>query len=343
MAKCIKARPEFARPTIMMLTSANQRGDMERSRSLGLAGYLVKPVSQSDLLEAIIAALRLSHHGQIIRAARPSKIPASKGPSLRVLLVEDNLINQKVATLFLERLGHQVRVAGNGKEALAALETESFDLAFMDVQMPEMDGFEATAAIRAREKVDGGHLPIVAMTAHAMKGDRERCLAGGMDDYLSKPIQEDKIVQAIKTINEPTRAPQKATENPECLEAVFDQAAAMEHLGSDEAFLREIAGIFLVEGSKLMDAIRTGTARKDAQSILRAAHSLKGEAAHLTATSVVNAAHELELLVAEGGLSGLDDALAKLERSFAILSAGLTEFIAESSRAERALEVSNIS
>ena len=343
LAERIKARPEFARPTIMMLTSSNLRGDMERIRSLGLAAYLVKPVHQSDLHEAIVAALRLSHTGQRKPAPAPSQASANKGPSLRVLLVEDKLINQKVATRFLERLGHQVRVAGNGKEALVALETESFDLAFMDVQMPEMDGFEATAAIRAREKVAGGRLPIVAMTAHAMKGDRERCLACGMDDYLSKPIQEDKIVQAIKMISEQARVTQKATEDLERGEPVFDRVAAMEHLGSDETFLAEIAALFLVEGSHLMEVIRTGVACNDAQAILRATHSLKGEAAHLAATSVVEAAHELELLVEEGGLIGQDAAQAKLERSFALLSAGLTELVAESSRAETALEACNIS
>ena len=343
LAERIKARPEFARPTIMMLTSANQRGDMERSRHLGLAAYLVKPVRQSDLLEAIVAALRLSHHARRIPAPTPAKVAVNTGPSLRVLLVEDNVINQKVATRFLERLGHHVRVAGNGKEALVALDAESFDMAFMDVQMPEMDGFEATAAIRAREKVTGCHLPIVAMTAHAMKGDRERCLAAGMDDHLPKPIQEDKLALAIDASVERVRASREATENTQCPETVFDRAAALEHLGSDESFLAEIAGIFLAEGPNLMDAIRSGVARKDAQAVLRAAHSLGGEAGHLTATSLVEAARNLEQLVAQGGPVGLDDALAKLERSFALLSAGLREFVSETTPAEATPEVSNIS
>ncbi len=343
LAEKIKAHPEFARPTIMMLTSANLHGDLERCRSLGLAAYLVKPVRPSDLLEAIVAALRLSHHGQRKPAPAPSQASVNKGPTLRVLLVEDNLINQKVATRFLERLGHQVRVAGNGKEALAAIEVESFDLAFMDVQMPEMDGFEATAAIRAREKTRGGYLPIIAMTAHAMTGDRERCLAAGMDNYLAKPVQEDKIAQAIKAITEQVHGSLQTADNMECFEAGFDRAAAMEQLDCGESFLAEIAAIFLVEGSRLMDAIRTGIACKDAPAILRATHSLIGEAAHLTATSVVETAHKLELLAVERGPIGLDDAVAKLERSFALLSVGLNEFVAESSPAEATPAVSNIS
>ena len=258
-------------------------------------------------------------------------------------MVEDNLINQKVATRFLERLGHQVQVAGNGKDALVPLDVLTLDLGFMDVQMPEMDGFEATAAIRERERVSGGHLPIFAMTAHAMKGDRERCLAAGMDEYLSKPIQENKIMQAIKTITEQVHVSQKAAESTKCADAAFDPAAAMEHLGGDETFLAEIGSLFLVEGSKLMEAIRTGVARNDAQVILRAAHSLKGEAGHLSATSVVEAARQLELLMSDGRLIGLDDAMAKLECSFALLITGLNEFVAESSGAEVALEVSAIS
>jgi CheY-like chemotaxis protein/HPt (histidine-containing phosphotransfer) domain-containing protein len=322
----------------MMLTSANQSGDAKRSRTLGLAAYLVKPVRQSDLLEAIVAALRLSPHGQRKPAPTPARAAGEKGPSLRILLVEDNLINQKVGMRFLERLGHQVRLAGNGMEALAALRLEKFDLAFMDVQMPEMDGFETTEAIRATEKVAGGHLPIIAMTAHAMKGDRERCLAAGMDDYIAKPIQEDKIQEAIKAVSTRASKPQKTVDPNGPNDWVFDREAALEHLGGEEAFLAEVAGLFLEEGPKLMKAIRTSVSNKDVDKLLRATHSLRGEAGHLRAAPVVEAARQLELLVAAGGLIGLEDTLADLERNFAILDAGLTNLVHESCPAEAALE-----
>ena len=179
--------------TIMMLSSAGQRGDAKRCREIGVAAYLTKPVGKDELLGAILTAL----------GARPApEAPASvvtrhslreEGHHLRILLAEDNAINQMLAVRLLEKRGHTVTVVDNGKEALAALRNQLFDLLLMDVQMPEMDGFEATAAIRSLEKLSGNHLPVVAMTAHAMVGDRERCLAAGMDDYLSKPIRPEEL------------------------------------------------------------------------------------------------------------------------------------------------------
>src|SRR5262249_12629684 len=159
-----------------------------RARQLGLAANLMKPVKQSDLLDAIQRALGVSGLGPEEPAAPRPAAPAGRR-GLRVLLAEDNAANQKLASRVLERLGHTCVVGDNGWEALAALEGQPFDLVLMDVQMPEMDGFEATAVLRAREQGTGRHLPVIAMTAHALKGDRERCLAAGMDGYVAKPIQ----------------------------------------------------------------------------------------------------------------------------------------------------------
>jgi len=198
VAEEIQKDPEMAGATVLMLASAGQRSDGARSLALGVAAYLMKPVSQAELLGAVLAALGIAGDG----SDRPVELnePSESRRPLRILLAEDNKVNQIVASRLLEKRGHAVVVVASGKEALAALDAPGsvgFDLILMDVQMPEMDGFEATAAIRAREKSTGGHLPIIAMTAHAMKGDEERCLAGGMDGYVSKPIQIDQLLATM--------------------------------------------------------------------------------------------------------------------------------------------------
>jgi len=197
LAECIKRNPEWRSATIMMLSSAGQRGDAKRCREIGVAAYLTKPVRQSELLDAVLTALRTTQ----IKEASPALVTRHSlretNNRLRILLAEDNAVNRLLAVRLLEKRGHAVTVAGNGKEALAALEKQPFDLVLMDVQMPEMDGFEATAAIRDAEKHSGSHLPVIAMTAHAMVGDRERCLAAGMDDYITKPIRPDELTAVL--------------------------------------------------------------------------------------------------------------------------------------------------
>jgi signal transduction histidine kinase/CheY-like chemotaxis protein len=191
----LRQRPELATATIMMLTSAGHRGDAERCKALGISAYLLKPIRQSELREAIARVLGAKEQqGAIPLITRYSLCDAREPSSvLSVLLVEDNAVNQRLATRMLEKRGHRVVLAGNGREALEALEKRVFDLIFMDVQMPEMDGFQAAAAIREKEAGTGTHLPIVALTAHAMEGDRERCLAAGMDGYLTKPIRPREL------------------------------------------------------------------------------------------------------------------------------------------------------
>jgi two-component system, sensor histidine kinase and response regulator len=201
LAETIKRNPEWGSATIMMLSSAGQRGDARRCRELGIAAYLTKPVRPAELLDAILTALG----SKPIRAASPVLVPhrslRKNGKHLHILLVEDNAVNQKLAARLLEKRGHTVELAGNGKQALAALENRLFDLVFMDVQMPEMDGLEAAAAIRAKEKASGVHLPIFAMTAHAMPGDKERCLQAGMDDYITKPIRVEELDELLKSFS----------------------------------------------------------------------------------------------------------------------------------------------
>jgi signal transduction histidine kinase/DNA-binding response OmpR family regulator len=196
----IRQRPELSTATIMMLTSAGHRGDAVRCQELGVAAYLLKPIRQSELREAIARVLGAKEQKGAIPLVTRYSLQDARDPlsSLRVLLVEDNAVNRILATRLLEKRGHRVVLAANGREALDALENQSYDLVFMDVQMPEMDGIEATLAIREREKTSGNHQPIIALTAHAMKGDRERCLDAGMDGYLSKPIRPQDLEEILE-------------------------------------------------------------------------------------------------------------------------------------------------
>jgi two-component system sensor histidine kinase/response regulator len=202
LVKRIRQDPELAGATIIMLSSVGEQGDGVRCRDLGVKAYLNKPIKQSDLRQAILSAISelpdqksrpVRNAPQLLREARPT---------LRILLAEDNPVNQVLARRLLEKKGHTVVTANNGLEALAFLETESFDVALMDLQMPEMDGFEATHAVRERERTTKKHLPIIALTAHAMKGDEERCLAAGMNGYISKPIRSTELFALLDRVTQ---------------------------------------------------------------------------------------------------------------------------------------------
>jgi len=200
LAEKIKEQPELASATVMMLSSAMPVGAVARCGELGVASLLTKPVAQSDLLDAITLAMQTVPADQ---SSSPADARASIGLSnLRILLAEDNVVNRAVATGILKKQGHALSHAENGREALKAMTNESFDLVFMDVQMPEMDGLDATRRIRELERERGGHTPIVAMTAHAMAGDRERCLEAGMDGYVSKPLKKEDLLDAIRDFAE---------------------------------------------------------------------------------------------------------------------------------------------
>ncbi len=206
LAERIRGEPGLTGSTVMMLTSLGHQADAGRCRALGLASYLVKPVKQSELLRAVLATLGASRPRAAgpVKPAPPLRRPAlALAPSsgrLRVLLAEDNAVNRLVAVRMLEKQGHSVTVACDGRQALEALARERFDLALLDIQMPELDGFEVAAAVRAGEAGTGRRLPLVALTAHAMQGDEERCLAAGMDGYVSKPIQGDRLMQVMADV-----------------------------------------------------------------------------------------------------------------------------------------------
>ncbi len=214
VAEKIASQPELGGATIMMLTSSGQYGDVSRCRDLGVAAYLTKPIKSSDLLDALLRVLKRIP-ATVLTPPPPSQASQPAARSVRILLAEDNPVNQQVAVGLLTRRGHTVTIAENGRKALDLFETEPFDLILMDVQMPEMSGLEATAAIRLRERATGApRMRIIAMTAHAMSGDRDRCFAAGMDGYLSKPVNQ-KMLFAVVEQDSPgiPRSPAGATES----------------------------------------------------------------------------------------------------------------------------------
>jgi PAS domain S-box-containing protein len=312
LAGRIKEHPDFSDATLLMLSSAE--GSVTRARELSIAACLIKPVKQSELLDAIRTALGSSRlpEGAAARAPMPAE---PDRPPLRVLLAEDNAINQKLMVRLLGKRGYEVVIANNGKEALAALEGESFDLVLMDVQMPEMGGFEATAAIRAAEASRGGppgahapgspgRLPVIAMTAHAMKGDRERCLAAGMDGYVAKPIQPRELLEAIDS----TLAARPAPPAPP-----VDWAQALRGVGGDEEILREMVDIFLGVCPEWLAQLREAVARRDADGLRRLAHTVKGSLGQFGARPAWAAAQRLEAVAQQDSLAGAEESLRALE------------------------------
>ena len=264
-----------------------------------------------------------------------SRRPGREGrPELRILLVEDNSINQIIAQRLVRKRGHQIVVANNGREALSAVESERFDLILMDVQMPEMSGVEVTAAIRLkeREKGTGEHIPIIATTASAMKEDRERCLAAGMDAYISKPIEKEVLFETIDKLTGYCNEGNFGESNARSYDPVFDVGAVLDSLDGDFELLREVKEIFLTQAPKHMEKIRAAIANQDPNILVRGAHALKGSAENLFARGVVQSASKLEEIGRAGSVVGSKEALATLEEEMGKLESALGEFEKEFAR-----------
>jgi two-component system sensor histidine kinase/response regulator len=309
----IRSIPEFVALPVLILSSGAQRGEREHSRKLG-ATYLTKPIQPSELLDAILSVLSVRTDSPK-EADRSSSSPMEERQTMKVLLAEDNAVNRTLAMRLLEKHGHTVVVAENGRQAIEALERETIDLVLMDVQMPEMDGLEATAAIREREKTTGAHMPIIALTAHAMKGDRERCLAAGADDYLTKPVRSAELFEAVDRVKNAKRNSPIATvskeEDPPT--HAFDSSAALKHVEGDGELLDEIVHIFAEECPNRMSEIENAIHARDLRQLERAAHSLRGSASNICATEVVRAAAELEERARTENLSNMDSQVRSLE------------------------------
>jgi CheY-like chemotaxis protein/HPt (histidine-containing phosphotransfer) domain-containing protein len=310
LAERVRGRPDTAGLKLVVLTSGGHPGDAARCQALGVAGYLTKPVKQADLWRALLRALDVP--AAAAAAIRPAAPVAAADRPLRILLAEDNPMNQTLAVRLLEKRGHTVVVANNGKEALAALERQSYDLVLMDVQMPEMDGLEAATAIRRKEAAAGGHVPIIAMTAFAMKGDRELCLQAGMDAYVSKPMRAADLFAAIASL-----APRPAD--------VLNWDEALAHVGGDRDLLRDLAATFLDQAPRWTGAIRAALDGQDADRLKAAAHPLKGSLGTFAAKGAFAAAQRLETLGRQRNLSGGREALDELEREMARLTPALTD------------------
>jgi CheY-like chemotaxis protein len=308
VAEQIAAHPELIGLTIMMLTSSGQYGDASRCRALHIAAYLTKPVNASDLLDAVCRVVAAAKPATVAQATAPPVVAGVTGTvirSARVLVAEDNLVNQLVAVGLLTRRGHTVTVANNGREALAALARDPFDVVLMDVQMPEMGGFEATTLIRLRERESGGHQRIVAMTAHAMTGDRERCLAAGMDDYLSKPIDARTLFAVVEAgESSAARAPARAA-------ASADREPVPARLG-DRALDAGVRSAFLEFCPIGVSAIKAAIDANDADALRATAHALQAAAANLSAGALSAAAETLERLGAESRLKPAEAAWRQL-------------------------------
>lgn len=323
----------------MMLASDRRAGDAARCRELGVACYLTKPITQSELLDAILVALGQRAHEAAPAApvVDPAVSPATR--SLRILLAEDNAVNEALAVRLLEKRGHGVVVARNGREVLEAfgqVGPGGFDAVLMDVQMPEMDGLEVTTAIRGREKATGAHIPIIAMTAHAMAGDRERCLAAGMDGYIAKPIRAAELFVEIERhlpqAAEPAATTPASAPSEPAPAQVLDRAALLERVEGDPALLAEMVQLFSQDSLRLLAAIREGLERNDARAVERSAHTLKGALSNLAAPTATAAALRLEKMGREADLTAAKEGCSALEREIERLKPALAEICQEVTR-----------
>ena len=308
VAKAITANSELTGLVIMMLTSSGQFGDASRARGLGISSYLTKPVDAAGLRDAVCRVLEGCADASAGGSDRGAIVEAERG--LRILLAEDNIVNQRVAAGLLAKRGHEVSIASNGVEALAALAGTDFDLILMDVQMPEMGGFEATKEIQRSERATGGHVRIVAMTAHAMTGDRERCLAAGMDGYISKPIEPATLFLTVEEEESPRGEPMEAPSM--AVGPSADREALMNRVGGDEQLFNEVVELFLVDCPIRLTAIQAAVASGNCEAIRLAAHALKGSASNVSALGLSSAARTLERLGVERRIEAAPAALRNL-------------------------------
>jgi CheY-like chemotaxis protein/HPt (histidine-containing phosphotransfer) domain-containing protein len=331
LGAAIKADPRLAATALVLLGSMSRQSSADVLRAKGFAAWAAKPVGRLQLRRLIAAALAGPSAPQgdaaAPSAAGPGPEPEGR-PALRVLVAEDSKANQLVAVGMLEKMGHSARLASDGAEAIAAVEGEPFDLILMDVQMPEVDGFQAAAAIRTLEAARGTRTPIVAVTAHAVKGDRERCLAAGMDAYLTKPLRRQELARIIDDVLHagPGRAPTGPERAPEAgsTRAVLDREAALARLEGDEALFAALVDVYLEEWPKLFAEIRVALAAGDLPAVGHKAHRLCGLAKTFDAHEAADAAARLEGVSAEGDRAAVADASAEVEAQFTRLQDALS-------------------
>jgi CheY-like chemotaxis protein/HPt (histidine-containing phosphotransfer) domain-containing protein len=322
VAQRIRENPKFAGAVILMLSADRHLADADRCRELGVGSFLTKPIGQSELFNSILSALGVGIvQERLIEAPEPVQ-EKPKGRSLNILLSEDNPVNQKLAMRLLEKAGHRVVWAKTGKEALDAwenAESPGFDVILMDIQMPEMDGLEATAAIRKCETSKETHIPIIAMTANAMQGDKERYLAAGMDGYVSKPIQPGRLHAEIERCV--TKSPEEQTMPKDSHEPIaqLDRVCMMERVEGDQDLLNELIQLFVDDAPVLLAAMHTALEQGDMPVLERTAHSMKGAASNLCAQAAAVAAAQIEKDAKGGNVAASAQSLVNLERAVELL------------------------
>jgi CheY-like chemotaxis protein/HPt (histidine-containing phosphotransfer) domain-containing protein len=307
----IRRDSELAATPVIVLTSGDRPGDIARGKELGVGGYLVKPVKQSELFDSIVAVLGVT----AVESEKEAGAAAgtSPVPCLSILLAEDSLPNQKLAVGLLTKWGHTLTVAGNGREAVAAWESHPFDLILMDVQMPELDGLQATMLIRERERGTGRHVPIVAMTAHAMKGDREQCLAAGMDGYVPKPIRVKELSGALAGLFSGQKAAEQSAGRSTNGNGPVDWPAALETVQGDRALLRAVIDAVLGECPAVLGELEQAVGARDAVVVRRTAHTIKGALRTFEAARATDLASRIEEAGREGKLDGAPGLVADLK------------------------------
>jgi two-component system sensor histidine kinase/response regulator len=345
LVKRVKDDPKFDCEVVMMLAAGHQPGYQQTCEQLGIAGHLIKPIKSSELLETIANITGVTiDESTILESSAPQG--GSTGP-LQVLLAEDSLFNQKLAVGLLEKHNHVVTVVGDGKQALATLQKREFDLVLMDVEMPELDGLEATRKIRKTEETTGRHVPIVAMTAQAMKGDRERCLDAGMDGYVAKPIRVQELWRTIERVVA-RRAPAGAGQSDAALKdqdnkgpdggdqvngdqgnGTVNWAKALASTGGDRQLLVEIIDVFRDEAPKLLADVRQAVDDQDADTLRRVAHTIKGSLRMLGHEQAAAVAEVLEAQGRAGDFANLDLSVTSLQSQVEHLMPELAVFSAE--------------
>jgi CheY-like chemotaxis protein len=290
----------------------------------------MKPAKQSELFDAIVHALGVNSYEQPdVREGQDHSTPVCQ--PLRILLAEDNTINQKLALSMLRKQGHQVTLASTGREALDAFRRGDFEVILMDVQMPQMDGLEATEAIRRDEQRTGTHVPIIAMTAHAMKGDREWCLGAGMDDYLSKPIRAQQLNELLSNlfVKSPPHRPAAIPAEQGPNDQLVNWEEALEYAGGDREFLTTtVLPTFVRLAPDMLEEVRRAAAERQLKALERAAHTLKGAASSVACPEVTRAAEALEMSAAHADFDEVDRQLAALELGLEQLTAFLRRQLA---------------
>ena len=326
LAARIREDERLHETTIIMLTSSGRPGDAARRASLRIASHLMKPVKQSEVFDAIVTAMGVTGP-EDEHETEATQTVASELGSLQILLAEDNVVNQKLAIGVLQRQGHRITVANNGREAVEHYQNGTFDLVLMDVQMPEMDGFEATRSIRQLEQESGNHVPIIAMTAHAMKGDRERCLEEGMDEYVPKPIRVAELARKFSMLlsGEVSRPEEVAPAEP--ADGLVNWEEALGIVNNDSGLLKEVVQAFLEETPGLLKEIREAMVAGDAAVVRRTAHSIKGSLAYLGAKGVSQLAFQLEQAGANEDLANSEASLNELEKQMDLVFQEASDYV----------------